>query len=109
MDQQSSDTKWIESTVTNEQKRDELPLCINSNTVNKPFLAELQVMENILSFEVDTGAAVSIMYFRYHFPNEPISNSTLQLKTYTKDQLPVIGEVKMPVSYNNQKEILCCT
>jgi len=43
--------------------------------VNKPFLVELQVMGNIVSFEVDTGAAVSIMSednFRYHFPNEPI-------------------------------------
>ena len=81
--------------------------------MNKPFLVELQVMENVVSFEVNTGTAVSIISednFRYHFPNESISKSTLQLKTYTKDQLPVIREVKVPVSYNNQKEnFVCCT
>ena len=105
-DQQNSDTKWIESSVTNEQKRDELPLYTLSNTVNKPFLVELQLKDSSVTFEVDTGAAVSIMSkdnFRYHFPNEPILKSTLQLKTYTKDHLTVIREVKVPVSYNNQK------
>ena len=74
--------------------------------MNRPFIVELQVKGNAITFEVDTGAAVSIMpeeNFRYHFPNELISKSTLQLKTYTKDKLPVIGEVKVPVSYNNQK------
>ena len=81
-------------------------------TVNKPFLVELHVKGDAITFEVDTGAAVSIMAeenFRYHFPSDLISKSTLQLKTYTKDKLPVIGEVKVPVSYNNQRGNLCCT
>ena len=75
-----------------------------SDKVNKPFLVELQVKGDVITFEVDTGAAVSIMAeenFWYHFPSDLIS--PLQLKTYTKDKLPVIGEVKVPVSYNNQK------
>ena len=105
-DQQGGYTKWIESSDTDEQKRDDLPLYTISDKINKPFLVELQVRGNVITFEVDTGAAVTIMSednFRYHFPSEPISKSTLELKTYTKDKLPVIGEVKVPVSYNNQK------
>ena len=105
-DQQNSDTKWIESSVTNEQKHDDLPLYTLSNTVNKSFLVELQVKDSGVTFEVDTGAAISIMSednIRYHFPNEPILKSMLQQKTYTKDQIPVIGEVKVLVSCNNQK------
>ena len=104
--QQGGGTKWIESSVTDGHQRDELPLYTISDKVNKPFVVELQVKDKLVTFEVDTGAAVSIMSednFRYHFPSEPISKSTLQLKTYTKDQLPVIGEVKVPVSYNKQK------
>ena len=105
-DKQGGDTKWIESSVTGTQEREELPLYTISDKVNKPFLVELQVKGNVITFEVDTGAAVSIMAeenFRYHFPSDLISKSTLQLKTYTKDKLPVIGEVKVPVSYNNQR------
>ena len=59
----------------------------------------------VITFEVDTGAAVTIMSsdnFRHHFPNEMISNSTLQLTTYTRDKLPMLGEVRVPVSYNDQ-------
>ena len=73
--------------------------------LHKPFLVDRQVKDKSITFEVDTGAAVSIMSeenFRHHFPSAQILNSTLELKTYTKDKLPVMGEVTMPVSYNNQ-------
>ena len=59
----------------------------------------------VITFEVDTGAAVTIMSsdnYRHHFPNETISNSTLQLTTYTRNKVPLLGEVKVPVSYYNQ-------
>ena len=58
-----------------------------------------------ITFEADTGAAVTIMSsdnFQYHFPNEAFSNSTLQLMTYIRNKLPVLGEVKVQMSYNNQ-------
>ena len=60
---------------------------------------------NPVTFEVDMGAAVTIMSqdnFWHNFMSEQMSESTLQLKTYTKDELPVIREIKVPVSYNNQ-------
>lgn len=76
-DQQGGDTKWIGPSETNTQECDDLPLyAINEKArVNKPFLVELQVKGNAITFEVDTGVAVSIMSkenFRYHFPREPI-------------------------------------
>ena len=54
---------------------------------------------------MDTGATVTIMSsnnFQHHFPNETISNSTLQPMTYTKDKLTMSGEMRVLVSYNNQ-------
>ena len=81
-DQQGSNTKWIESSVTDGQKRDELPLYTISDKVNKPFLVELQVRDHVITFEVDTGVAVSIMSednFRYHFPSELISKLTRRI------------------------------
>ena len=45
-DQQGGDIKWIESSVTDTHKREELPLYTISDKVNRPFLVELQV-ENL--------------------------------------------------------------
>ena len=87
------------------EEHDELPLYTINRKLNKPFLEDLQVKGKVITFEVDTGAAVTIMSsdnFRHHFPNETISNSTLELTTYTRDKLPMLGEVKVPVSHNNQ-------
>ena len=51
--------------------------------------------------------SILVQYVRKHFLasfiSEPILNSTLQLKTYIKDKLPLIGKVKVSVSYNNHK------
>ena len=98
-DKQGGETKWIGSYVDTEE-RDELPLYTINGKLNKPFLVDLHVKGKVITFEMDTGAAVTIMSsdnFRHHFPNEKISNSTLKLTTYTK-----LGEVKMPVSYSDQ-------
>ena len=98
-EKQGGKTKLIGSYVDTE--RDELPLYTINSKLNKPFLVDLQVKGKVITFEVDTGAAVTIMSsdnFRHHFPNETISNSTLQLMTYTRDKLPMIGEVRLGAS-----------
>ena len=92
-DKQGCETKWIGSYVDTEE-RDELPLYTINGKLNKPFLVELQVKGEVITFEVDTGTAVTITLpdnFRHYFPNETISNSTLELTTYTKDKLPMLS------------------
>ena len=85
-DKQGGETKWIGSYVDTEE-HDELPLYTISGKLNIPFLGDPQVKGEVITFEVDTGAAVTIMSsdnFRHYFPNETISNSTLELTTYTR-------------------------
>lgn len=107
-DQQEGDTKWLESSEADTQKCDELPLYTISDKPNKPFLVKLQVKGSGITFEMDNGTAVSIMSednVHYHLKTEPILKSTLQLKMCTKDKIPVICEVKVWVSYNNQRGV----
>ena len=71
-EKQGIETKWIGSYVDTEEC-DELPLYTISSKLNKPFLVDLQVKDKVITFEVDTGAAVTIMSsdnFQHHFPNE---------------------------------------
>ena len=93
-DKQGGETKWIGSYIDTEE-HDELLLYTINGKLSKPFLGDLQVKGEVITFEVDTGTAVTIMSsdnFRHHFSNETISNSTLELTTYTKDKLPMLGE-----------------
>ena len=60
-DKQGGETKWIGSSSTDTEKREELPLYTIGDKLNKPFLVDLQAKGNSVTFEVDTGAAVSIM------------------------------------------------
>ena len=102
-DKQGGETKWIGSYVDTEER--ELSLYTINGKLNKPFLVDLQGKGKVITFEVDTGAAVTIMSpdnCQHHFANETVSISTLKPMTYTKDKLPMLGEVKVPVSYNNQ-------
>ena len=61
---------WIESSVTNEQKHDKLPLYTLNNAVSKPVLAKLQLKDNFVTFEVDTGVVVSITVYAKTFEGE---------------------------------------
>ena len=105
IDNQGGERKWIGSYVDTEE-RDKLPLYTINNKLNKPFLVDLHVKGKVKTFEVDSGAAVTMRSsdnFRHHFLNEKISNSTLELTTYTKDKLPILDEVKVLVSYSDQR------
>ena len=58
-----------------------------------------------LKFEVDKGAAITLISeetYRKHFTNTPLQEISLQLTTYTKDQLQVLGQVTIDVSYGTQ-------
>ena len=54
----------------------------------KPFAVDLCIQGTKLTFEVDTGAAVTIISeetYRGHFSNTSMQATSLQLTTYTKD------------------------
>ena len=71
----------------------------------RPFTVDLCIQGITLKFEVDTGAAVTLISeetYTRNFSNTPLQETSLQLTTYTKDQLQVLGQVTVDVSYGSQ-------
>ena len=62
--------------------------------------------------EIDTGAAVSVISEqtrRKIFPNAVLSKSSVLLKTYTGELMPVLGEMNVEVKYGSQVSTLILT
>ena len=62
--------------------------------------------------EIYTEAAVSVISEQTRkkmFPDVPLSKSTLLLKTYTGEVMPVLGEMKVEVKYRSQTVTLTLT
>ena len=59
-----------------------------------------------VTMEVDTGSAVSIISeteYNNLFKNFPLQPTTLQLRTYSGEQLPLMGEFQVSVKYQSQE------
>ena len=62
-----------------------------------------------LTMEIDTGAAVSIISDKTRrslFSELKLNESSLILKTYTDEQMKVIGQLNVRVKYGDQEEKL---
>ncbi|CAM1308584.1 Uncharacterised protein r2_g1857 [Pycnogonum litorale] len=70
----------------------------------------LNVNSKPVHFEIDTGSAVTLMNlkeFRNIFGEHPtIYNSTLELKSFTGQNLSVVGQTKVTVKYNKKSKYL---
>ena len=67
----------------------------NKNYTDR-FLQEIKINNKIVTFEVDSAAAVTLMTnydFNRLFPNLVLQQTTLQLKTYCGNNLSVLGYV----------------
>ena len=76
-----------------------------TNTLSPPITVMLQVNDQPITMEVDTGAEVSVMSenaFLKVFPSVTLRKSSLQLKSYTNNPIPIIGEALVQVQYGNQ-------
>ena len=63
-----------------------------------PFLVELQVQGKTLTFEVESGAAVTLISEETYskcFPKGALQKSATLLKSYTGAKIPVAGEVQL--------------
>ena len=59
--------------------------------------------------EINTGAALSIISEETRkniFPDEPLHDSSIILKTYTGEQIRVIGQLNLRAAYEGQKQNL---
>ena len=80
-------------------------LCNVRSAPGRPLEVVVQLNEKSLSMEVDTGAAVSLVSeTTYHnlFGDLPLTPSSVQLHTYSGEALPVLGETKVKVQYQDQ-------
>lgn len=69
----------------------------------KPLVVDIQINGKTVPMEIDTGAAVTIMSqatWQTLFPDLSLQKSSVVLKTYTAEQMPVVGQREVKVSYN---------
>ena len=90
------------------------PLAIKAIDEEKPKLSGQPITVTVfvnkreLAMELDTGAAVSIMSeqtLHRLFPETPLKQTAVLLRTYTGEPLKVLGELRAEVRYGKQ----CCT
>ena len=77
-----------------------------SSKKQPPIRYQLYLDGKPLWLELDTGAEVSILQestWKSNFPNKPLLKSTLKLKTYTGDAIPVVGEIELNIEYRKQR------
>ena len=70
---------------------------------------ELEIQGKPVVMEADTGAAVSVISettYKELFPNLTLKEVPMGLKTYTGERIPVLGEVVVEVSYQEQNRQL---
>ena len=73
----------------------------NITNRNRPFNIDLHVNERPVTFQLDTGAAMSVITHHDYqrFVGSPISKSSRSLQTYTGEHIPIVGEANVDVAY----------
>ena len=74
-----------------------------------PIVVTVHVNSHPLLLEVDTGAALSIINkttFERNFPDLSLKPSNISLKTYTGEQLQVLGTIDVTAKYKDRIETL---
>ena len=72
-----------------------------------PILIDMEVSGKQVTFELDTGATVSIMsenVFKSLFPSYRVKQSKLKLRTYTGESMDILGEASVRVCYQKQQQ-----
>ena len=77
-------------------------MSVNTVSSNKPIVVPVMVDKHPLNMELDTGAAVSLVSeetFNQHWPDKPLQESSIKLKTYSGETIEVQGTVhaKLPL------------
>ena len=70
-----------------------------------PIMVTTEVNGQQLSMELDTGATASVISMETKaklFPNSLLNSTSALLTTYTGEQLPVVGQLQVEESYQNQ-------
>ena len=107
----TSSTPWPPPDATVMMGMDYNMFTVGSDRV-APFTAMLEVNGVPLGMEVDTGAALSLISAATYAQLWPAGNSpqlrkpSIRLRTYTGEELQLVGEAVVRVQYQNQQEEL---
>ena len=74
-----------------------------------PYQVKVLINNKNVLMEIDMGAAVTLMSineFRELFPQRQLQKSKLTLKTYTSEELQIVGETDVTVTYQSQRHHL---
>ena len=89
------------------QESQEYPLFLvgNDTKVQKPLEVTAQVDGHQLVMEVDTETSLSLIShetYKRLWPSRPLKASSVNLHTYSRDQVGVLGGLNIDVSYGDQ-------
>ena len=79
---------------------------LTQNSGSKPIELNVDVLGKSISMELDTGAAVSLISeetYKKSFPDVSLQELTVKLKSYSGEDIPVIGQMEVLVKYNHQE------
>ena len=90
-----------------EQKdEDDSFIAVNKlDTSSPPITIKVKLDDCLVDMEVDTGVSISLMSertFSKMWPGRTFQPSTLKLRTYLKETIPVVGCTTVNVNYNGQ-------
>ena len=74
-----------------------------------PIELNVDIQGETISMELDTGAAVSLISgktYNQFFSDISLKKSTVKLKSYSGEDIPVIGQMEVLVKYNHSKKKL---
>lgn len=104
--QVATKTKWVASESAEAIAHQEEQLFVIQNRSTPPYRVQLEVGGKPLTMEVDTGAAVSLApesAVTSLLSTHPLLPSSVILKTYTGEQIPVKGALKVNIKYGQQQ------
>ena len=88
---------------------EELSLYTLGNSQVSSISISVIMNDNPVVMEIDTGAAVSLISdttYKSLFPEVPLRASSVSLRTYTSESVPVLGEFDASIQYETQTHVL---
>ena len=80
-------------------------ICYMDQVATRPIHVELLLNGKSCDLEVDTGAAVSLLSEKrvsQVFPGAQLQKTSVSLRTYTSQKIPVKGKLQLQVQYGQQ-------
>ena len=101
----SPNTKWLEEGFSNNS--DDFHMFQIGSSSHSPITLQVRINGVHVPMELDTGAAVSVISRstkQKYLPNVPLLSTRVVLRTYTNEKLPVAGEMKFHLVYEDQQK-----